>query len=339
MASHQSETTRANLAFFLLGIFVTLSVIGVFSIGSMVFFRWQRGSTPLVTGEENLGQLIQTDVNLFWTLAPNIKNKQVTETLANDQHSPSTYTYSTNELGFRSPPLYAVGSRFRILAIGDSTTFGQHVADHETWPAQLQQILDPKAEVIEVINAGVIGASSFQGLSFLNTRGLALKPNVIVATFGYNDWAEAELSDRHRATILQRRGTLQMVMQTLLGGNIPKTNNIEWRKRATPGEYLDHMIEIANLCRANDIPVILIMWPCLYNQKETGDYLPPYKSLIMEASVRSYAHSIDLTPFFENAPEPIFLDRVHATPAGYRIVAETLAAYLKESQWLPIQQL
>ncbi len=103
LASHQSETTRANLAFFLLGVFTTLCITGIFSLGSTLFFQWQRRATPLVTGEEDLDNLIQTDVDLFWTLVPNLKNKQVTETLANLENTPSSYTYSTNEMGFRSP--------------------------------------------------------------------------------------------------------------------------------------------------------------------------------------------------------------------------------------------
>ncbi len=337
MASHQSETTRANLAFFLLGIFVTLSVIGVFYLGSTVFFHWQQGGAPLVTGEENLDQLVKTDINLFWTLVPNITNKQVTETLANDQNTPSTYTYSTNEMGFRSPPLCPVGSRFRILAIGDSTTFGQHVADHETWPAQLQQILDPKAEVIEVINAGVIGASSFQGLAFLHTRGLALQPNLVIATFGFNDWGGAELSDRERAAAYQHRGVRGLLNLVLKSGRTQKGAG-ELVQRASSGEYLDHMLAIARLCEEKFIPVVFILWPKPYDPKDPEDDQLPYMRLLLTACGLSAAECFDLRPFFRAATEPVFIDWVHATPAGCRIAAESLAVLLRKYPWLPITQ-
>jgi len=337
LASHQSETTRSNLAFFLLGIFVTLSIIGVFSLGSRVFFHWQRGDTALVTGEENLDQLIKTDVNLFWTLVPNLKNKQVTETLANAQHTPSTYTYSTNEMGFRSPPLHPVGSRFRILAIGDSTTFGQHVADHETWPAQLQQILDPKGEVIEVINAGVIGASSFQGLSFLNTRGLALKPNVVIATFGFNDWAGANMSDRERAAAYQRRGTWDL-LNLVLGSARREKGAGDLVQRATPGEYLDHMLAIAHLCEEAFIPVVFILWPKPYDPKDPEDNQLPYMRLLFTACDLSAADCFDPRPYFKIETKPVFIDWVHATPAGCRIAAQSLADFLRKYPWMPVTQ-
>ncbi len=333
MVSSEAKTTRGNLGFFLLGVFTTLCVTGIFSLGSALFFQWQRGATPLVTGEEDLDKLIQTDVNLFWTLVPNLKNKQVTETLANTEHTPSTYTYSTNEMGFRSPPLHPPGSRFRILAIGDSTTFGQHLADVETWPAQLHQILDPKEEVIEVVNAGVIGASSFQGLAFLYTRGLSLKPDLVIATFGFNDWAGASLSDRELARANQRHGLGGMLEIILQLTSEDKNHLIQ---RATPGEYLDHMLAIAQLCAKNGIHLLFIIWPKPYSENDPEDAPLPYMTLLIEACTMSSVNCIDLTSPFREATEPVFLDCVHATPAGCRIVAETLAAHLQEIQWLPI---
>jgi hypothetical protein len=43
----------------------------------------------------------------------------------------------------------------RILALGDSTTFGWGVEDHESWPARLQARLDERGLAVEVLNAGV----------------------------------------------------------------------------------------------------------------------------------------------------------------------------------------
>lgn len=322
------------MPFFCWGCSQPYALQGFFLWAVPCFFQWQRRATPLVTGEEDLDNLIQTDVDLFWTLVPNLKNKQVTETLANLENTPSSYTYSTNEMGFRSPPLHPPGSRFRILAIGDSTTFGQHVADNETWPAQLQQILDPRAEVIEVINAGVIGASSFQGLAFLYTRGLALKPDLLIATFGFNDWAAARLSDRQRAAVYQCRGFSGMLGVFLYGRTPGGGEGLV--QRATPGEYLDHMLAIAQLCKNNGIQLLFIIWPKPYSENDPEDAPLPYMNLLTEVCTLSSVNCIDLTSPFRGAKEPLFLDCVHATPAGCRIVAETLAVHLQESRWLPI---
>lgn len=68
-----------------------------------------------------------------------------------------------NKLGFRGPEITAERSpgSLRIVAMGDSTTFGLYGHDCP-YPAQLQQGLDamlPERK-IEVVNAGVEGYSS-----------------------------------------------------------------------------------------------------------------------------------------------------------------------------------
>lgn len=334
MATPAAATTRGNLAYFLLGVFVALCIAGIFTLGSRLFFHWQQGATPLVTGEQDLDQLIQTDVDLFWTLVPNLKDRQVTEFLADNTNTPSTYVYSTNELGFRSPPLQPAGSRVRILALGDSTTFGQHLADDQTWPAQLQMMVDPEARQVEVINAGVIGASSFQGLSFLHARGLALKPDLVIATFGFNDWGQSELSDRERARAYQRQG-LSGLLDVILASGSPDHGKEGLAPRATPGEYLDHMLAMARLCEEEKVRLVLLIWPNPFEVKDPVNNTSSYRPLLQEVCRTTAAECIDLLPPFSAATEPAFLDIIHATPAGCRIVAETLASYIKERQWIP----
>ena len=290
-----------------------------------------------MTGEPNLGRLMQTDISAFWTLAPNLDKVQVTEILANSDNTPSTYTYSTNEMGFRSPPLKPTGTRFRILAMGDSTTFGQHLADDETWPAQLQHLLDPEAERVEVINAGVIGASSFQGLVFLNTRGLALKPDLVVATYGFNDWGTTEASDREKGWAYQNRDLVGFLKAALDG--ISSTRGGRLVQRATPGEYLDNMLALVRLCEERDIPVLLIIWPKPYDEDDPGDNPLSYMVLLHEVCRITTAQCLDLTPIFRAATEPVFLDRVHATTVGNGLVAEAIRSLLAKWQIIPSESL
>jgi len=49
-----------------------------------------------------------------------------------------------------SPWGTAVDRNFRILAVGDSFTFGNEVSDEETWPSHLQELLK-----VQVVNGGV----------------------------------------------------------------------------------------------------------------------------------------------------------------------------------------
>jgi lysophospholipase L1-like esterase len=71
-------------------------------------------------------------------------------------------TYTTNSFGLRDrefapdPPPGVV----RILAVGDSWTFGLGVDLSETWPKQLERALAERGIKAEVINAGVSGYST-----------------------------------------------------------------------------------------------------------------------------------------------------------------------------------
>jgi len=96
-----------------------------------------------------------------------------------------------NDEGFRSAPFpkkKQLGA-VRIACIGDSWTFGMNVEQDQMYPARVQALLKdrPAGGNVEVMNFGVLGYSSFQGLQLLKTRVLDLDPDVLVIGFGMND--------------------------------------------------------------------------------------------------------------------------------------------------------
>lgn len=63
-------------------------------------------------------------------------------------------------------------SAVRIVCLGDSWTFGMNVGQEQTYPQRLQALLErefPEAAV-EVLNLGVLGYSSYQGLELLRSN-------------------------------------------------------------------------------------------------------------------------------------------------------------------------
>ena len=96
-----------------------------------------------------------------------------------------------NADGFRSPPIEKDkrAGAMRIACIGDSWTFGMNVNQDATYPGRLEALLKqqrPGAD-LEVMNFGVLGYSSFQGLALLKRRVLDLHPDVLLIGFGMND--------------------------------------------------------------------------------------------------------------------------------------------------------
>jgi hypothetical protein len=114
-------------------------------------------------------------------------------------------TVRTNALGFRGGPAQArkqPGS-FRILVVGDSFAFGFGVEDDETFSAVLARTLAPPPGFarVEVLNAGVAGWSADQYWLFLESRGFALAPDLVLLAPTENDpgdlaWNRLELGAR-----------------------------------------------------------------------------------------------------------------------------------------------
>lgn len=88
----------------------------------------------------------------------------------------------------------------RIVAMGDSASFGVQMADvtrdlplivlDGAFPLLLKEKLGPYAlpnRHYEVINAGVIGYSTLQGLRYLRREVLRWNPDVLLIRYGFND--------------------------------------------------------------------------------------------------------------------------------------------------------
>jgi hypothetical protein len=96
-------------------------------------------------------------------------------------------TIRTNAFGLRGGPLpgpKAPGAR-RLLAIGDSFTFGDAVQWEEAWPYQLELRLDAgrSRAHFEVVNAGVSGFGTAQQLLLYRLLQAPLRPDVVVLGF------------------------------------------------------------------------------------------------------------------------------------------------------------
>ncbi len=107
---------------------------------------------------------------------------------------PSPNFEGHNQLGYRGPEIEVpkpVGV-FRIVALGGSTTYSTSTSAEESYPAQLQQILqaDPYGyRQVEVVNAGVPGYSSWDTLVNYALRVTELDPDLLIVYEGVNDVA------------------------------------------------------------------------------------------------------------------------------------------------------
>ncbi|MBZ5560753.1 MAG: hypothetical protein LAO77_26155, partial [Acidobacteriia bacterium] len=163
--------------------------------------------------------ILQSDDTLIWKSAPRVRRTYVdifspvrTEndrlallrrflpTLPAEFRDNPTWTIDLNSDGDRSPEIAKTKapSTIRVACIGDSWTFGMNVDQARTYPSRLAAWLrqvQPDRQ-FEVVNFGVLGYSSFQGLQLLKTRVLDLQPDIVAIGFGMNDSEVAGYRDK-----------------------------------------------------------------------------------------------------------------------------------------------
>jgi lysophospholipase L1-like esterase len=193
-----------------------------------------------------------------------------------------------NDLGLRGDDFATSkpkGTR-RVLCLGDSRTFGYQVAQDECFPAQLERIWREKfpGSPIEVLNAGLPGYSSYQGLHYLELKGLRFDPDVVTVAFGFNDRRfvlKPEQADgaqwfREAARGLRSRSRLRFSYALLGVAKMLSRARSEdtWRRDvlALPSQRLDalscrvdldayrrNLRQIAATCRTRRIPLVFIL--------------------------------------------------------------------------------
>ncbi|MES1240537.1 MAG: GDSL-type esterase/lipase family protein [Acidobacteriota bacterium] len=105
----------------------------------------------------------------------------------------------TNRAGLRGPevgPKPAGG--LRLLAVGDSFTFGVGAEQEETWPARLER----RMRDVQVLNAGAPGFGVPDEVAWYEAHGIGLRPDaVVVAVFLANDLQDAS-PDQPRVAVV-----------------------------------------------------------------------------------------------------------------------------------------
>lgn len=89
-----------------------------------------------------------------------------------------------------SPQNLYKSDNFIILCFGDSHTFGMGAPPNESYPKQLEGILNKKESLrnrIKLVNLGVPGYNSSQCLARLRSAVNIFKPRIIIALMGYNN--------------------------------------------------------------------------------------------------------------------------------------------------------
>lgn len=325
-----------------------VAVFGLLEIGARlvvpaqdVWLRAEHEQIIVVLGLSALNDTMEFDADLFWTLKPSLRDFRITGKILDN---PIDFVVNTRDrLRVTPEPASrpAVGptrSRpTRLLALGDSCTFGVGVDDDETWPAQLRGLLAATGREVQVLNAGVPGYTAFQGARLLERRGAELEPDVVVASFGFNDFDSwGEKSDLETFRGLRFRRWERPILHSRFYGGLrhllrrdppvdpeqPDGNvNEEGRSRLTPREFLEQIAAIKAWCDRNAARLVLVIWPYEGQIAQRFPDLVRYQQLTAHYCVQADVPCVNLVDAFLLAGRPMFLDHVHANVDGGGVAA------------------
>lgn len=277
----------------------------------------------------------------------------------------------TNSYGLRNEefPLKPRPGVVRILCLGDSLTFGKGVAFTETYPKQLEIMLNASGRGrYEVINGGVSAYDTWQEVTYLREDGWEFQPDLVIIGFYGNDivprprhldpshngvrsgdrdevmrsradWGIYWLK-RSRILLLLRERVTQLMSRvqpsadvshklSLLRGTANDLVDAGWREIDSSFE------ELAALARKHHFGVLVVFFP-MADEVVAKYPNASYPARAREIAARHGIPALDLLPAFaRESPEssPLFIAwDGHPNARAYAIAAREIKDYVMSAR-------
>lgn len=288
---------------------------------------------------------------LLWEIAPGVREEQ-------------GVTITINSRGLRGPePVVPKpdGVR-RFVTTGDSSVFGFGVEDDQVFSAVAA---DRLGDGVEAINAAIPGYSSFQSINLLRMRVLDLDPDLFVigniwSDNNFDSFVDKQLLTHYRAyeegpiARLRRAFAASAVFRVLdwrlrVERTATEIQKVGWmlgrdyqvgERRVEIDDYAHNLQTLVDMARGAGAEVVFLM---LANEEDVpapqggpGSAWDPYRDVMREAAARNGAPLLEIPPVFQasgKTDESLFLDQMHPTATGHRLMGEALADLLEEKGW------
>jgi len=298
--------------------------------------------------------IFEGDPLLLWRLKPNLNHAvwDFTVLSTNPQHFRADYPIVTKPAG-----------TFRIVCLGDSVTFGYRVPvvwpDKPTeydpewlpFPMLLEKQLraaNPERQ-IEVFPMAVPGYTSHQGLAWLKRDIDWLKPDVVIASFGWNDVSFSDAPDREAIRtdwypvavrwLIDHSQAFAHATRWLRSGNKHPQQKVRPVPRNTESEYLRNFSDIVELVRSHEAKIVVIGAP--YRDSTTNppeaELMTEYRTALrnsMQQKQVPYLEVLELTEAAGSVNEGFFGELIHPNHVGHRLLASELLKLLAKDHLL-----
>jgi len=269
-----------------------------------------------------------------------------------------------NNLGFRGKDLTVEkGGAYRIVALGESTTFGLTLTpEHLPWPEVLEALIREKLDLtgrVEVINAGLPTLNLRDNLYRLQTKILALKPDMIISYHGWNgfSWLWTALPpvfEKHLPSYKPRPSRLLAKCEYRIRLLCFKRRLASKRPESPPSmskllesEYANAYRDLIAIARANGIRLVLATYSMAVTRNSDQAVIEFYReafpavyafidvnrlhSMLVQELARQNpdVRLVDTHPHLDSDNEK-FIDLIHFCPEGDKQLGETFFEGIKD---------
>jgi lysophospholipase L1-like esterase len=280
------------------------------------------------------------------------------------------YTWASpariNSLGYRGPEPRSPPGRPLVLCVGDSMTFGNNVSEDETYPVQLQDLMQrewPQTQP-EVFNMGVQRYYTYQEVEVVRRQAPRLRPDAISLAVYLNDLGERPGADfeaeyegereqaasafhnafpalyllvKNSAAIALMRGAYLTAMNPrssigvrALEGKVSAADEAKWR---TVEEDLVTFRELADTYGFQPYVVFVPARPQVRRDMPQS----AYPGRLVEYATRQGLVAINPIDEFKRelsaGRDPYLPWDNHMSQTGHRIVAEAIMRQLRQHGW------
>jgi len=262
------------------------------------------------------------------------------------------FDYRHNSLGFRDEEhaLEKPKGVYRILGLGDSFTYGAGATYEESWLYQLERKLNTRDGAhpkVEIIKGGIAASWPEPERKLLEIYGVQYRPDLVIVGFLPNDVIDTALSQKALTVtddgylVAGSAGLSKLNAWLYLHSHLWRLAryahfrlgvSIHWPDIYKDRGYHENSwqqieaeyLKMLEICHAIIARLVIIHIP----QKPPWDESKSYTGLrLSEWAKKNDVVFIDTLPAFQKAPShpPLYWAKDgHCTPAGYRVIADTV---------------
>jgi len=258
-------------------------------------------------------QIYVRDRYLLWRMKPGLEGEFVSPVVVPEGRRRPKFEVITNSRGFQGQEFEERKPEgvLRIVCMGNSSTFGWGVPPDSSYPRLLEKILEESSGGdVEVINAGVPGYSSLQGLVLFEREISTLEPDIVTVSYGANDGHMTSSTDYELMSEMEGPigavqeafsrfhiyKLLRYAVVTFEAGERDRHGPEKAVRRVSPRESEENLKDLIGEIREAGAYAVLIE---LLPSQETGGW-KPYEKILRKLSLAEEVPLVSTGELFRN---------------------------------------